>query len=395
MKPFYNTPYPVQWVFGILSLISHLFIKKNPKRIVLTSFHGKGYRGNTKVIFEKLIEQGEFHPVWLSTSSKVIDDIRRLYGRKYAFKIHSFQGLWCLGQSAALLFTHGTSDFPFMYLPRRSVRIQTYHGLPTKKGEFLRPVTGEKPGFIHNLILNYRFKPISYFLSSSPIVTQIYSSRFGLPQDRFLETGYPAYDELIKNENSAKSLEQIIPEALRSDHLILYAPTFRKKEKTRWFPFEDFNLEEIARFLEINRVILAFRAHPNEQLKVDQFQKISPRFVDASQEKVEDINTLINHTDVIITDYSSVYLEGLLKDIPVLFIPYDIHTYERGLPLPYDKVTPGPKVDTQSQFLISLQEALTNPKYRTEERGQVRDLFFSKPDGQSTDRVIRFLEENI
>jgi len=394
VKPSYNTPYPIQWVFGILSLFSHLFVKKNPKRIVLTSFHGRGYRGNTKVIFERLIEQNEFQPVWLSTENKIIDHIRHTYGEKYACKIHSFKGLLCLGQSAATLFTHGTSDFPFMYLPRKSIRIQTYHGLPTKKGEFLRPIEHKKPGFIHKLILNYRFKPISYFLSSSPAVTQIYSSRFGLPQNRFLEIGYPAYDELIKKDRSDTTFDQIWPDAPQSDYLILYAPTFRKKEKTKWFPFDDIDLKEIAKFLDENKALLAFRAHPNEQLSIDEYQNISSRFVDASQEKVENIFTLIQQTNVILTDYSSVYIEGLLRDIPAVFIPYDIRTYERGLPLPYEDVTPGPKVHAQSQLLYSLQDALNSPENLSDKRAKVRNLFFSEVDGRSTDRMIQFLKEN-
>lgn len=366
-----------------------------PKRIVFTSFHGRGYRGNTKVIFEQLIKQNKLQPVWLSTNSKIINHIRRTYGEKHAFKIHSIQGLICLGETAAILFTHGTSDFPFMYLPRSSMRIQTYHGLPTKKGEFLRPLSDKKPGVIHRLILNYRFKPISYFLSSSPIVTRIYSSRFGLPQNRFLETGYPAYDELIQHENPVNRSNPFISELPQHDFLILYAPTFRKKEKTRWFPFEDLNLVEIAQFLDTNNAVLAFRAHPNEKLEIDEYRKISPRFVDASQEKIENINTLINCTDVIITDYSSIYIEGLLKDIPPLFIPYDIDTYERGLPLPYEEVTPGPKIYTQSQLLASLQDTFKQPGKRSAERIRVRDLFFSKVDGHSTNRVIQFLEETI
>lgn len=394
MNHFHFFSYLKQCFFGILSLITPQIVKTNPKRIVLTSFHGKGYRGNTKVIFEQLVDHPYFQPVWLSTDRIIVANIRGTYGEKYANEIHSFKGLLLLGQSAATLFTHGTSDFPFIYIPRSSVRIQTYHGLPTKKGEFLRP-NDQKPGFFHTLILNYRFKPISYFLSSSPIVTEIYASRFGLPKNRFLEIGYPAYDELIHRGISNKNVAHIWPEAPESEHLILYAPTFRKKNKTKWFPFEDYDIYEIADFLEKNNTLLALRSHPNETLQFDNYQKISARFVNASQKQVEDINTLIKLCDVILTDYSSVYIEGLLRDIPAIFIPYDIESYERGNPLPYERVTPGPKVSTQTQLLESLLEAINYPKAHSDERKRVKNLFFSNSDGFSTDRLIRFLEDKL
>ena len=395
MNPIYITSYPIRWLFGFLSLFSHLFVKTNPKRIVLTSFHGKGYRGNTKAIFERLVEHEKFEPVWLSTDSNIISNIRFTYGGKYTCKMHSLRGLRYLGQSAATLFTHGTSDFPFIYIPRSSVRIQTYHGLPTKRGEFLRPNRDKKPGFIHRMILNYRFKPISYFLSSSPVVTEIYSSRFGLPKNRFLEIGYPAYDELINSKHTRKQFKQIWPNVPDSNHLILYAPTFRRRKKTEWFPFEDRDIVEFAKFLEKNSALLAFRAHPNERVAVNEYQKISPRFVNASQEQIENINTLLNLSDVILTDYSSVYIEGLLKNIPVIFIPYDLETYERGLPLPYERVTPGPKVNHQIELIDSLQEAIDHPHKFSSERDRVRNLFFSACDGSATDRMIQFLEEKL
>lgn len=379
----------------MLSLFFHLFIKANPKCVVLTSFHGKGYRGNTKAIFEKLLEHTFFQPVWLSTDSQIVADIRRTYGEKYANKMHSFKGLYYLGESSATLFTHGTSDFPFIYIPRRSIRIQTYHGLPTKRGEFLRPDKQKKPGFIHKMILNYRFKPISYFLSSSPIVSEIYASRFGLSKNKFLEIGYPAYDELINSGISNKNYNHIWPDAPESEHLILYAPTFRKKDKTKWFPFDDLDIDKLAIFLEKNNAILALRAHPNETMALDKYQNISSRFVNASHDQIENINTLLNLSDVILTDYSSVYIEGLLKDIPSIFIPYDIDAYEQGLPLPYEHVTPGPKVSTQSQLMVSLLEALKNPRALTDERERVKNLFFSTNDGLSTDRMIQFLEKKL
>jgi len=125
------------------------------------------------------------------------------------------------------------------------------------------------------------------------------------------------------------------------------------------------------------------------------YLRIDPRFVSADQTMAEDAAELLPFTDVIISDYSSIYLEGLLTDTPAVFLPYDLANYERGLPLPYLQIAPGPVISSQKQFLDALGKAITRTDGFEEERRRVRDLYFSTVDGNATGRVIRFLEEQL
>jgi CDP-glycerol glycerophosphotransferase len=387
-----KTPYPVQWLFGLISLASHLFFKKEKGRIVLTSFHGDGYRGNTRVLYEELQKHSTLKPVWLSRNKHLVQQLQQKYGSTAAYPVHSLAGLRAIGTADSILLTHGTSDYPFLYLPRRANLIQTYHGLPTKRGEYLRPNPEHKPSLLHRMILQYRFSPINMFLSTSPGVSKIFAARFGLNPTQLVETGYPAYDSLIRSKNQPppKAIQQDWPDAAKR---ILYAPTFRRKTKTRWFPFEDRDLESIAQFLESENALLCIRPHPNEKFDISAYRAVSPRFVDASQNTIENIYGLLPSADAIVTDYSSIYLEGLLLDIPAIFLPYDVEEYERGLPFPYDEMTPGPKPVTQKAFLRELKRALDRDGSYADDRERVRKTFFSQADDQATERVIRLLEE--
>lgn len=388
-----NTPYPLQWAAGAVSAILPLFVKQRPGNIVLTSFHGDGFRGNTKTIFEALIGHPTLKPVWLSRNKKVVDHIRQAYGERFAEYCHSPTGLLALASASAVLFTHGTSDFPFLRIPRRAIRMQTYHGLPTKRGEFMRPKGDQPPNALHRCILNYRFRPITHFLSSSPEVTRIFSKRFGLPVETFIETGFPAYDRLIQAPKPERPITDILPGTPASQKTILYAPTYRRLAKTRWFPFGDFDPAGLASFLEKEKALLVLRPHPNETSNLKRLQKISDRIVLAGHKQLEDINLLMPYADAIVTDYSSIYIEGLLRDIPAVFIPYDLGSYERGLPLPYDEVTPGPKTHTQSAFMEALQDALHSPGNLRKERDRVKRIFFSKTDGHATKSVVELIEQ--
>ena len=390
----YKTAYPVQWAAGLLSCLISGGKSRVPRSIVLTSFHGDGFRGNTRVLFERLCRHPELKPVWLSRNPTLVRKLRDIYGVNRACLTHSLSGIRALRSAGAVLLTHGTSDYPFMRLPRRALIIQTYHGLPTKRGEYLRPRSGNKPSFLHRKILEYRFRPITHFLSSSPLVTELFSLRFNIPRERFIETGYPAYDTLAAYPSS-RSFARFWPDAPEAQKLILYAPTFRRVKKTRWFPFEDLNLESIARWLEQNNALMALRAHPNEGLDTRSYRRISPRFVSADQSVIEDVLDLLPFTDVIMSDYSSIFIEGLLLDIPAVFLPYDLASYERGLPLAFEQISPGPSVSTQSELLNVLGRALDQTDGFREDRKRVRERYFTSPDGNATKRVIRFLEEQL
>ena len=401
-----TTPYPLQWIAGLASAVLPYIRPVHPHRVVLTSFHGDGYRGNTKVLFEHLIDHETFEPVWLSRNHTLVQDLKDRFGPEHAAKAHFPAGLTALAEARALFLTHGTSDYPFLFLPRHALRIQTYHGLPTKRGEYLRPHADDPPNWMHRQILKYRFEPITHFLSSSSQVTDVFSARFGLPKARFVETGFPSYDALMNRTVAPFNAHDFWPNAPAAESLILYAPTFRKVGQSdtfpyrtllsaEWFPFEDLNIEHIAQFLDEHQAILALRPHPNEQTSLKRFTSASPRIVYAGQEAIEDVNELILRAHAIITDYSSIYIEGLLKDVPPVFVPYDQATYERGFAIPYEEVTPGPKVHRQQTLLTALEEALQGAPTYEEERKRVRDLFFAETDGRSTERVVQMLEDEL
>jgi CDP-glycerol glycerophosphotransferase (TagB/SpsB family) len=437
-----------------------LFIKQSPNLVILTSFHGDGYRGNTKVIFEALQNHPLFEAVWLSRDMGLVRELQSRFGKEKACLMHSLTGINQLGKARFILMTHGTSDYAFMKLPGRATLIQTYHGLPTKRGEYLRPHGEQPPGWFHRKILRYRFYPIDYFLSSSAEVTNLFSARFNMNQEQFVETGYPYTDEIIRASKIFELLDTIIESAQtraiaqdspsreipqakhnvenqalqsskavtahttskqsdplqspsstpiqitnganissehtnRPKHIILYAPTYRKLKRTRWFPFEDFDTEKLHNFLTNHNALLILRPHPNENPELKYTITANRRIAVCTHKKLEDTAGLLALCNVIVTDYSGIYLEGLLRDTPAVFLPYDLDSYERGFPWEYDEVTPGPKPKTFCDFLKSLESAFSGAPDFATLRNQVKDRFFSETDGNSTNRVIAFLEKQM
>ncbi|MBI2896365.1 MAG: CDP-glycerol glycerophosphotransferase family protein [Deltaproteobacteria bacterium] len=356
-------------------------------RVVITSFHGRGYRGSPRALFEHLIATGRLDPIWLATEPAIVRDLQGKFGAERAALAHSARGVLALATARAIVISHGTSDLPWLHLHSKAALVQTFHGLPTKGGELLGP----RPKLASRLAYWRRFRGIDHFVSSSPLVSRIFGARFGLPPWVFLEIGYPSHDGLLRRPPERVDTSSLWPDAPRHSRLILWAPTFRTRSLTRFLPFEDFDAAALSAFLEEIDALLCLRPHPNDQLDLEPVRLLSPRIVVADHGTLEDVQPLLPACDVVVTDYSGTYLEALLVDVPVVFVPYDRDSYERDLPLDYDATTPGPKVATQAELLDACRRALADPAEHRAARATIRRLYFRHDDAGATERLADFI----
>ena len=96
------------------------------------------------------------------------------------------------------------------------------------------------------------------------------------------------------------------------------------------------------------------RTHVQEKSSANVY--LSSRIRYLGVEDAEDITGLLGIFDLLVTDYSSIYIDYLLTGKPMIFLPYDKEEYldERGMNFTYEKVTPGPKPETQAEFTKAL-----------------------------------------
>ena len=72
------------------------------------------------------------------------------------------------------------------------------------------------------------------------------------------------------------------------------------------------------------------------------------------------INGLLKKTDVLITDYSSLFADFLIYDRPIIFAKFDHENYvkERSLFLDYEKDLPGPKVENWHELFYNIKDII-------------------------------------
>lgn len=101
-------------------------------------------------------------------------------------------------------------------------------------------------------------------------------------------------------------------------------------------------------------------------------------------EKSMDIQELLMDTDILVTDYSSTYIDYLLLDRPVVFYNFDYHDYlehDRGMYCDYEKAAPGYKAETFEALMEEFERLVQGDDHFKEVRRQARDFFYCK-EGQ-------------
>lgn len=92
---------------------------------------------------------------------------------------------------------------------------------------------------------------------------------------------------------------------------------------------------------------------------------------------------ILDKVDILVTDYSSIYFDFLLKDKPIIFFDYDYEEYiseSRKLYFNYDEFTPGKRVKTMYELMNSLIE---DDNYENK-RKLIKDRVLDKYDYNNT-----------
>ena len=240
------------------------------------------------------------------------------------------------------------------------------------------------------------------------------SESFALPIDKVKSIGYPRNDYFKDKDLSKKRMEAIFGKKHKEKKVVIYAPTYRKsvywpsrndgaKKQENVFGINGFDNSKMLRFLEDNNIFLCIKVHPAEEF----FYKdlISNNFYNSgnieilSADKLErlriDFYELLASTSALITDCSSIFIDYLLLDKPVLFSMPDKEAFneKRGLLSNFESLLCGPICNTQNELehaLSRLDEISLSYKV---DRERVKNIAHAYTDGCSSKRAWQLINK--
>ena len=171
--------------------------------------------------------------------------------------------------------------------------------------------------------------------------------------------------------------------------IILYAPTYRSNQHDAEIGYtykEEIDFEQLKEKIGKDYIIL-FRAHYFVANNFD-FEKYKGFVFDVS--KADDINELYIISDLLITDYSSVFFDYANLKRPIIFYMYDLEHYRdksNGFYIDLDEL-PGKIVTTQSKLEEEIQKIDQNNIYN-EKYKEFNNKYNYLDDGHATERVVK------
>ena len=347
--------------FGQIRPDSHIWL--------FSSTDNSHYNYNSRYLFEYVKENlPEITPLFVINDLELRNSLSSKYGKQYFIETESIQGIR-QALSAGVWFTSAGLPAYGTGLHKKRLIINLWHGVPLKKIALLDPNLKKAARIYFKKIFSENYTCI---LTTSHELIPLMARSFAVSEDKIKVWGQPRNDGLFQKNDCRKILGQLFPDLPEYTKTVLYAPTFRDYGQVQLFPFKDFDQKQLEAFLDEKNMLLFIRTHVAEQGSAAPYLGKRIRFL--GNEQAEDVTGILNIFDCLITDYSSIYIDYLLTDKPMIFLPYDRQQYldGRGMNFDYDDVTPGPKPETFNDFLDAL-----SPKedFWKSERTRVNRLF--------------------
>ena len=367
--------------------------KMDDKTILFEAFGGRNYTCSPKAIYEKMLTMKEFKDytfVWsfIDPSKHEVKKDKRLKiiksKSKEYYKYISISKYWIVNS----IIEEGITK------KKDQVYVQCWHGTPLKRLRYDIVVNGASLNSVEEIRKRNDIdaKKFDYFISPSKYCTEKFTSAFNLKalgkENIIIEEGYPRNDFLFnKTKKDIDAIKKKLGLPL-DKKVIFYLPTFRDNQHTSGVGYTyktEVDFEKLQKELGQDYIIL-FRAHYLVANEFN-FEKYKGFIYDVS--KFDDINELYIVSDMLITDYSSVFFDYANLKRPIIFYMYDFEQYKdsiRGFYIDLKKL-PGSITKTEDELIKEIKKMNNSFKYN-----KIYEEFNKKynylDDGKATERTV-------
>lgn len=299
---------------------------------------------------------------------------------------NSLPGLWWFCSARYVFFTHPCFTRVF---PPDVVSVNVWHGMPVKRiGWLLEGDSG-------------------IACSHTPVTSPFWGTimeRAMTPGGSLPAIGLPRNDRLFADR--AAVLEMLEKPGLPAGcRVIAWLPTYRTSVRGlprtdglaagNAFEMPDLDPDALNAFLESHNTFLFVKPHPMAACDPS-LSKSHLRIIDDAwlRGRALSLYEFLGATDCLISDISSVVIDYLLLDRPVIHAFADLGEYKasRGFTVePIEDFFAGPVVTNMRELLDAIGRVLAGEDPEADQRRRMLELSHSHPDGGSTRRLLETL----
>lgn len=354
-------------LFGLISRPLSYIIPIKKKNWIFGSDCGNMYREGSKYMIEYMLK---YHPDYNCTFITRNPDVKKeLDNKGIPCELNfSINGIWKVLRAGVVFTTQVSADVALVYKKKGRMFLYLGHGQPykavfnatTNLYRQHQHVKNSVATFVWNkissfLTYGYEFNNSKFYTSTSEFLIPYNKLYYGIEADvRIL--GMPRNDGLFDDikMKSEKWLDNM-------DHkfIVTYMPTHRDFGKGNVCPIPFSDNKVIQQWLIDNNVVLVVKQHPNMEKKTI-ISNFSEAIIDITKMKF-DPQVVLYHTDVLISDYSSTWIDYLLLRRPCLFYLYDdFETADTGILYDIREDPPGPICYTEEELFQQIKLIKSN-----------------------------------
>jgi len=356
--------------FHIANFISKIYNFKTDKFVFISRLH---FDSNIKYLYLYL-DKNNIKTTILTNNKEHLNSLNS-YGYN-CLDLTTIKGQIYFINASKIITTDGGKIIDKRRLKAEQKIVQLLHGVLIKNVPDQRAIN------------SYQY----FFTSSNNVIENLYKHKF--TSEYFLNFGHSRNDVLFdgistKQEELFCDMEVYNMIKTKKKMVIVYAPTFRT------YGFNDFPIDfnSFDKFLEKINAIFIIKLH--NQIYADLNHYIFETARDCKNiilhNRDNDIYPVLNKTDLLISDYSSIAYDFLILNRPMLFFVYDKQRYEetRGeFSFDYDEFTPGMQVETQNELENEIYNIFNGIDSYKDKRLKLLNYYYDFIDNKSSQRIM-------
>lgn len=398
-------------IFGWFVIIPLAFVVPKKKNWVGVFGRQDGrFLDNSKYFFLQASEQESYIRFAFITERRDTADFLSRHGLD-SYCYPDANSIWFLLRCSSLVIddTSWYGRFRFYILFRANV-IQLWHGVPFKwielglwKNQLGSLAWASAPLPLKVRLFFYRLTGRWVRYAAVAATSEFYKQKSFIPSfeaKAFPVTGYPRNDfaQSLSGNNlelAWSNVDGAIKDKLnewlgQGKKVVLVAPTFRDTGSAP-MRLDSASLELMDRLAEENGIEFFFKFHPSEK----NINNLSGRHFHTC-DRESDIYPVFPHLAALVTDYSSISMDFLFVDKPLLFLIPDNDDYlqvDRAVQFDPRTMMPGPVVPSWEALLPALLLEWESDAYKEERAIMRKKAFDDLPQSEAVPKLLELMRE--
>lgn len=376
---------PFRVVFILFCKLITGMVPKDKQLVLFGAWFGQRYADNTKYLYEYCLEKKDIKAVWFTKNYEVYNNLLR-QGKPVVYS-KTIKGIFTQMRATMLVSTVDYGDFN-IYLLSGCTIFDQGHGVAIKRSHDKRDETRYQKFFDKLIHLNVK----RYAVGTNPYLIKMAHDELPVSDDHIIYANM-ARTDVFFDETLYDHRNDFLNKIIKGHKVILYAPTHRLQGTIPVDIEKIFDLSAVQEICEQNDAVFIIKKHfyhRNERTNLNSYSRI----FDITNEDVE-TQSLLCKTDILISDYSAIYIDFLATDRPIILYPYDYGEFSssmRGLFFRMEDNHVGYKPCDSVEFNECLKKIFEDPTDREHLGGreEIRSKYYNPGQKLGSGREVLY-----